>query len=241
MQIISIIGIIICLPYSFTISSPIKKKKTLVIMDKISQYFDNLNADQLAKFIQLKPLYQSYNEKVNLISRKDMDAFYLHHVLHSLSLSAFISWTSKCKILDLGTGGGFPLIPLAILYPEVEFTGIDGTGKKIKAVQFIANELQLNNVQAFPTRAEDFDGRFHYIISRAVCTLSLLSQYSNDLLYKKSICPLPNGIIAYKGGDLKNEINDIQKQHYYEIWDIHSKFPEPYFIEKKLVYLQGKE
>lgn len=210
-------------------------------MDKILQYFRNLDPDQIEKFNQLKPLYQAYNEKVNLISRKDMDAFYLHHVLHSLSLSAFVSWNSQCKILDLGTGGGFPLIPLAILYPDVEFTGIDGTGKKIRAVQFIAKELNLKNVNAYPSRAEDFGDSFHYIISRAVCSLSLLSHYSTHLLKNKSVCPLPNGIIAYKGGNLKSEIDEIRKQHYFEIWDIHTKFPEPYFAEKQIVYLQGKD
>lgn len=209
-------------------------------MEKILHYFTQLNPEQIEKFVTLKRLYTEYNAKVNLISRKDMDAFYLHHVLHSLTISAFVSWNSSTKIADLGTGGGFPLIPLAILFPETNFTGIDGTGKKIKAVQYIAQELKLTNVQAYAIRAEDFQGDFHFVISRAVCSLAMLGQYSRHLLAKKSVCPLPNGIIAYKGGNLNAEIGEIQKQYYFEIWDIHSKFPEPYFEEKKLIYMQGR-
>ncbi|MBK8954423.1 MAG: 16S rRNA (guanine(527)-N(7))-methyltransferase RsmG [Saprospiraceae bacterium] len=207
-------------------------------MDEILYYFKYLQPDQITKFEKLKSLYEIYNARVNLISRKDMDAFYLHHVLHSLTISAFVPWKPGCKILDLGTGGGFPLIPLAILYPELEFTGIDGTGKKVKAVEWISEELNLRNVKAIHIRAEEFKGNFHFVVSRAVCSLALLAQYSRHLLHNKYICPLPNGIIAYKGGDLTSEIREIQKQHYYEIWDIHTKFPNPYFEEKKLVYMQ---
>lgn len=207
-------------------------------MDKLIKYFPDLSEKQLDQFRELKGHYVMWNEKVNLISRKDLDHFYLHHVLHSLTLSAFVPWNQACRVLDLGTGGGFPLIPLAIFYPEISLTGIDGTQKKIRVVHQIVEAMKLTNVSVLAIRAEDFKERFHFVVSRAVCSLEQLTLYANHLLLKKSVCPLPNGILAYKGGDLREELQAVMKNHYTEVWNIHAKFPEEYFKEKKIVYCQ---
>ncbi len=207
-------------------------------MEDLLRYFPQLNPSQLEAFRQLKGIYEEANAKVNVISRKDMDQFYVHHVLHSLTLSAFVSWNSKCNILDLGTGGGFPVIPLAILMPHVHFTAIDGTGKKINVVNDVIQHLNIKNVKALHIRAEDFRGSFNFVISRAVTQLDQLIQYARHLVQVKSVTALPNGLIAYKGGDLKDELGILPKGVYLEVWNIHDRFPEPFFEEKKLVYVQ---
>lgn len=207
-------------------------------MDEWLKYFPQLEGKQLDQLNQLKGLYSDWNTKVNLISRKDQEHFYLHHVVHSLTLTAFVPWGNACKVLDLGTGGGFPLIPLAIFYPEISFTGIDGTQKKIRIVKDIAERLKLTNVSVYAKRAEDFRERFHFVVSRAVCSVQQLVQYSQHLLLSKPVAPLPNGILAYKGGDLSEELMPVLDHHYVEIWEIYEKFPELYFQEKKLVYIQ---
>lgn len=207
-------------------------------METIDRYFPDITKVQRMTLLKLKALYEEQNAKINVISRKDMESFYLHHVLHSLSITAFVNWNAKCRILDLGTGGGFPAIPLAIYYPEIQFTAIDGTGKKIKVLIEIAEHLGIKNLKAFHLRAEDCKEKFHFIVSRAVCSLEQLVQYSKPLLLRDSVTALPNGIIAYKGGDLVEEIREIKKQAYFETYDIYKKFPETYFQEKKLVYLQ---
>ncbi len=207
-------------------------------MDLLLNYFPELDKNQLHAFHQLGALYESHNEKVNLISRKDIQHLYLHHILHSLTITKFINWNDKCRILDLGTGGGFPAIPLAIYYPNVFFTAIDGTGKKIKVVQEIAEALQLKNIEAKHLRAEDCKEQFHFVVSRAVTTLNQLCILGKPLIKKDSVTALPNGIIAYKGGNINEEIKEIKSKAYYEIWNIYDKFPEDYFMEKQLVYLQ---
>ncbi len=207
-------------------------------MEILLKYFPGLSESESHSFGELKKLYEMYNERVNVISRKDIQHIYLHHVLHSLTIAKFIQWKQECKILDLGTGGGFPAIPLAILFPEIQFTAIDGTGKKIKIVQEIANALSLKNITAQHLRAEECKETFHFVISRAVTSLHQLCVLSKPLIRKKSITAQPNGIIAYKGGNLKPEIVEIKSKAYYEIWDIYDKFPEDYFLEKQLVYLQ---
>ncbi len=207
-------------------------------MERLLYYFPELNTNQLEAFRALKSLYEEANAKVNVISRKDMDQFYVHHVLHSLTLSAFVNWNANCKILDLGTGGGFPVIPLAILMPQVRFTAIDGTGKKIKVVQEVIQHLKIKNVEALHVRAEDFRGSFHFVISRAVTQLDQLIQYARHLVPVKSVTALPNGLIAFKGGNLKDELSALPKGVYLEIWDIHDRFPEAFFEEKKLIYVQ---
>jgi 16S rRNA (guanine527-N7)-methyltransferase len=192
----------------------------------------------LDAFRQLKEIYEFHNERVNLVSRKDIQHIYLHHILHSLTLTKFVQWNSKCQILDLGTGGGFPAIPLAIFYKDVSFTAIDGTGKKIAAVRDIAAALKLTNVEALQLRAEDCKQKFHFIVSRAVTTLPNLCILGKPLIKKDSITALPNGVIAYKGGAIQEEIKDIRSMAYYENWNIYQQFPEEYFKEKHLVYLQ---
>lgn len=207
-------------------------------MQKIRQYFPTLSKSQLDQLEQLKTLYEQHNAEVNVVSRKDMDMLYLHHVLHSLTLCAFIHWPATTRVLDLGTGGGFPAIPLAIYFPEVQFTAIDGTGKKINVVRSIASSIGLKNLKAQPIRAESFNEKFHFVVSRAVTDLAQLSLYARHLLLKNSIAAMPNGLIAYKGGNLKDELNSISSRAYLEMWSIYDKFPEDYFLEKKLVYLQ---
>lgn len=207
-------------------------------MDIILKYFPKLQTEQIEAFSRLKPLYEEYNAKVNVISRKDMEQLYLHHVLHSLTLTSFVQWNDRCHVLDLGTGGGFPVIPLAIFHPDVQFTAIDGTGKKIRVVQEIVDALQLKNVKAQHLRAEDCLEKVHFVVSRAVTSLEQLAVYARPLLLKNSVTAQPNGVIAYKGGDLKDEIAAIRNRAYYELWPIHEKFPEDYFLEKQLVYLQ---
>jgi 16S rRNA (guanine527-N7)-methyltransferase len=207
-------------------------------MELLLKYFPNLDKAKLEAFFKLKDLYESHNEKVNLISRKDIEHIYLHHVLHSLTLTKFVNWNDRCKILDLGTGGGFPAIPLAIYYPEIKFTAIDGTGKKIRIVNEVAEALQLKNIKAMHLRAEDCKEKFHFVVSRAVTTLAQLCTLCKPLLLKDDVTALPSGIIAYKGGDIKNELKEIKSRAYYEVWDIYDHFPEEYFLEKYLVYLQ---
>lgn len=207
-------------------------------MDLLLKYFPELDKNQLLAFHQLKTLYETHNKNVNLISRKDIQHIYLHHILHSLTLTKFINWNQKCKVLDLGTGGGFPVIPLAIYYPKVSFTAIDGTGKKIKVVNEIAEALQLKNIEAKQLRAEECKDKFHFVVSRAVTTLNQLCILCKPLVLRDSVTALPNGIIAYKGGDIKEEIKEIKSKAYYEIWNIYDEFPEDYFQEKQLIYLQ---
>lgn len=207
-------------------------------MEIILRYFPGLMPVQKAQFGQLLALYEAENAAVNLISRKDMGSFYLHHVLHSLAPARFVRWPPACEVLDLGTGGGFPLIPLAILFPEVQFTGIDGTGKKVRAAQRIAEALSLQNVRLVHARAEEFRGQFHFIVSRAVCTLDALIRYGSPLLRKKNLAALPNGIIAYKGGNLTGELKGIRKGQYFEVWPLCDHFTGSYFEEKVLIYLQ---
>jgi 16S rRNA (guanine527-N7)-methyltransferase len=207
-------------------------------MELLLKYFPELDKNQLLALHQLRAIYEAFNEKVNLISRKDIQHIYLHHVLHSLTLTKFIQWNHKCSVLDLGTGGGFPAIPLAIYYPEVSFTAIDGTGKKIKVVREVAEALQLKNIEAKHLRAEDCKDKYHFVVSRAVTTLNQLCILSKPLIRKDSVTALPNGVIAYKGGNITEEIKEIKSKAYYEIWNIRDRFPEDYFDEKYLIYLQ---
>lgn len=207
-------------------------------MNIILKYFADLDEKQLHAFSELKDLYEFHNQQVNVISRKDIQHIYLHHVLHSLSVTKFIQWNDKCKILDLGTGGGFPAIPLAIYFPQIQFTAIDGTGKKIKVVKEIAESLKLNNLEAKHLRAEECKEQFHFVLSRAVTSLLQLCILGKPLIKKQGLTAMPNGIIAYKGGDIKEEIKVIKSKAYFEIWNISDRIPEEYFGEKQLVYMQ---
>lgn len=212
-------------------------------MELLIKYFPELSAVQRAQFQQLVPLYAAWNEKINVISRQDIENIEERHILHSLAIAKIFRFKSGAELLDLGTGGGFPGIPLAIYFPQVNFYLVDGTGKKIKVVQEIALALQLNNVQAIHARAEDLKmaGRFDFVLSRGVTSLDKLLLWSQRLLKKKHLHAYPNGIIALKGGDLRQEINALpgKGRDYTEIFPISDYFSEPFFREKSVVYVQG--
>ncbi len=202
----------------------------------IKFYFHLLSNEQIEKLIALEPFYREWNAKINLISRKDMDEFVLHHVLHSLSLSKFMSFTPGTEILDLGTGGGFPGIPLAIVYPEVQFHMIDGTGKKIKVVQEAIQHFHLPNASAEHIRVEEISKSYDYVTARAVMELGDLLRMTRKLYKKKHVNARPNGLIAYKGFPLREESQPISKISH-EIFMISKYFKEEYFEGKCIVYV----
>lgn len=212
-------------------------------MQTLSRYFPELDTGQLARFDQLAPLYRAWNAKVNVISRQDIDNLEIRHILHALAIARAFRFNPGAQLLDLGTGGGFPGIPLAIALPEVRFTLIDGTGKKIAVVQEIAKALGLGNVDARHCRAEDLPmrGKFDFVVSRAVAPLDKLLQWSKPLLKKKQEHAYPNGLIALKGGDIRSEIKALPGRgaDYTEIFPISAFFAEPWFEEKWVVYVQG--
>lgn len=207
--------------------------------DIIRTYFDDFTQDQLLKFDQLMPVYRDWNAKINVISRKDIDSLYVHHVLHSLTIIPYYPFRENAEILDLGTGGGFPGIPLAIFYPDVHFTLIDGTAKKLKVVQAVVDELKLANVSVKHIRAEEIKEKFDMVVTRAVASLDKLFYWGKPLLKKKQIHGFPNGIIALKGGDIQSEIKRLPKHEYVEYHAIEENFPEAYFREKYVIYMQG--
>jgi len=184
---------------------------------------------------QLLPLYEEWNAQINVISRKDLDQLYTRHVLHSLAIHKFLQFAPGSRILDIGTGGGFPGIPLAILNPEVNFVLVDSIGKKIKVVQEVSQALGLTNVTAIHERAEKIKGPFDFVVSRAVAELKTLLQWSHGKLAKKQINALPNGLICLKGGDLTLELKGLGKD--IEVHDLQQWFSDPFFETKKLVYV----
>ncbi len=207
-------------------------------MEIIKKYFSSFSKTQEEQLAQLLPLYQDWNEKINVISRKDIDNFYVHHVLHSLAIAAFIDLKKGSQIIDLGCGGGFPGIPLAIFFPEVKFTLIDSTAKKIKVVQAVSLALGLTNITAIHTRAEEYKGeKADFVVSRAVAEAGLLSHWSRRLVHEHHKNAIPNGLIALKGGDLKNELKTLPRGLTAEKYAISDYFSEPYFEEKYLVYI----
>lgn len=204
-------------------------------MESILSYFPALSAQQVKQFDALLDLYTDWNGKINVISRKDIQNLYVHHVLHALSIAKFMKFTSGTKILDVGTGGGFPGIPLAIFFPELKFVMIDSIGKKIKVVNEVAQALSLQNVEAIHQRVQDEVRKYDFVVSRAVMPLPELEK-----LVRKNISPaqknaLPNGLICLKGGDLKSELKPFKKKA--EVFDLTQYFSEPFFETKKLVYL----
>ena len=207
-------------------------------MDKILSYFPDLTEVQQKQFSQLGDLYKDWNQKINVISRKDIDNLYVRHVLHSLAIPPVVRFRSGADILDLGTGGGFPGIPLAILYPEVNFTLIDGTRKKVHVVQEVVNAIGLENVTARQIRAEELKGKFDFVVTRAVARLDKLIHWSQRLLKNKERHAIPNGILALKGGNIEAEAKDIPKGNYVEIYPINDFFKEAEFAEKYVIYVQ---
>jgi 16S rRNA (guanine527-N7)-methyltransferase len=201
----------------------------------IKKYFPEITEVQLGQFEQLFPLYAEWNEKINVVSRKDIDNLMLHHVLHSLAIAKFIDFRPGTEILDVGTGGGFPGIPLAILFPECSFLLVDSIGKKIKVVEGVAEGLGLTNVAAQHTRAEDVDQDFEFIISRAVTRLSPFYYWVFKKISPNHFHTKRNGLILLKGGDLKEEIDELERKT--KVVELSNYFDETFFETKKLVYV----
>ncbi len=204
-------------------------------VEELHTYFPSITEKANAQLKQLLPLYEEWNSQINVISRKDLDQLYTRHVLHSLAIHKFLQFAPGSRILDIGTGGGFPGIPLAILNPEVNFVLVDSIGKKIKVVQEVSNALGLTNVTAIHERAEKVKGPFDFVVSRAVAEMKLLLQWSHGKMSKKQINALPNGLICLKGGDLKEELKGLSKD--IELYDLKQWFSDDFFETKKLVYV----
>ena len=204
-------------------------------MQIIEKYFPHLTEFQKSQFAQLDTLYHDWNAKINVISRKDIDNLYEHHVLHSLAIAMAIRFKEGSKILDFGTGGGFPGIPLAILFPECQFKLIDGTGKKILVVNEIANTIGLKNVVAEHMRGEDEKGKYDFITSRAVMPIPDLMRLCRKNISKTQQNAMPNGIICLKGGNLQEELKPFKKIA--EVYPISEWFTEEWFKEKNIIYI----
>ena len=204
-------------------------------MDIITKYFPGLTSLQKEQFKALQPLYKNWNSKINVISRKDMDSFYLHHVLHSLAIAKLISFKPGTQIIDVGTGGGFPGVPLSILFPEVTFTLLDSIAKKIKVVQAVTDELELKNTRPIQSRSEDFNGQYDFIISRAVTNLPNFVRQTRHLVSGNPKNALPNGILYLKGGDLQEELRPFKKRVL--TTEITEWFEEQFFDTKKVIHL----
>lgn len=204
-------------------------------MEQILKYFPNLTEEQQRQYAALYDLYKDWNSKINVISRKDIENLYEHHVLHSLAIATALRFREGTKIMDFGCGGGFPGIPLAIMFPECEFKLIDGTGKKIKVCQEISQAIGLKNVVAEHLRGEDEKGKFDFIVSRAVMPLPDMVKIVRKNVAKEQRNSMPNGIFCLKGGDLQAETRPFHR--IVDITDLSGIFKEEWFKEKHLVYL----
>ena len=218
--------------------------QTLLFMEIVLKYFSDFTPKQLEQFEALENLYKDWNEKINVISRKDIDGLYEKHVLHSLAIAAVFDFPPGTEIIDIGTGGGFPGVPLAIFFPEVKFHLIDSVGKKLKVVDSVAEMLDLKNISTQHIRAEEIKNRkFDFVVSRAVAPLKDLWNWTKSLLKTKEIIVegyqgftfIKPGLICLKGGDLSQEITESNTKP--EVVDIHLLFPEDYFKEKYLLYI----
>lgn len=206
-------------------------------MDILLKYFPNLTSDQKEKFEALRELYEDWNLKINVVSRKDIDELYLRHVLHSLGIAKVHSFVPGTKVLDVGTGGGFPGIPLAILFPKTQFYLVDSIGKKIKVVNEVIAGTELKNATAINDRVENVKGRYDFVISRAVARMDTFVQWVDGKIAKKSLHERKNGILYLKGGDLTEELATFPKA---KVFELHSFFEEEFFETKSVVYLPLK-
>ena len=204
-------------------------------MEVIKKYFSDTNPIIISRLQALKPLYEDWNSKINVISRKDLDNFYINHVLHSLAIAQLINFKPGTTLMDVGTGGGFPGIPLAIFFPQCQFTLVDSIGKKIKVVNEVAGALELKNVVAVHERAENIPGKFDFIVSRAVTALPGFMQWVKGKTATDSFNDLPNGILYLKGGDFGEELASLKFKN--KTFPIAHWFEEEFFETKKIVHI----
>lgn len=205
-------------------------------MNIITKYFPELTTVQQQQMQLLQPLYEEWNAKINVISRKDIQNLYEHHVLHSLAIARVVKFRAGTRVMDIGCGGGFPGIPLAILFPETEFLLVDSIGKKVRVAQAVADSIGLKNVQTLHARGEEIKGQtFDFVVSRAVMPLADLVKCVRRLISHEPHNSLPNGLIALKGGELAQEIGSFR--HISTVWDISDEFDEAYFETKKIVHV----
>lgn len=205
--------------------------------DQIYKYFPNLSEKKRLQLETLGPLYNEWNQKINVISRKDMDNFYEHHVLHSLAIAKVITFSPDSSILDIGTGGGFPGLPLAILFPDVNFVLVDSVGKKLNVINAIASDIGILNITTVHDRAENISGKFDFITSRAVAKLDVAWQWISNNISPINNNSRPNGLLYLKGGDITEELpNGVNVMR----WELSELFDETYFTEKALVLLSPK-
>lgn len=202
-------------------------------LELILQYFPNITSEQKKQFAELEVLYKDWNEKINVISRKDTDSLYEKHILHSLGIAKVMQFADGTKVLDIGTGGGFPGIPLAILFPNVQFTLVDSIGKKITVVKGVAESLGLKNVTAHHMRAEQLKEKFHFVVSRAVTQMPVFLTWLRGKFEKEQFNPKHNGVLYLKGGDLAEELAGLKA----EIFNLKNYFEGEFFDTKKVVYL----
>ena len=203
----------------------------------VFKYFTTLNNEQQEQFAKLEALYKDWNQKINVVSRKDIDELYLRHVLHSLGIAQIQTFNEGSQILDVGTGGGFPGIPLAILFPNVKFTLVDAIGKKIKVVEEVVEGLGLQNVKTYHSRVEEIPGQFDFIVSRAVAAMPTFVHWTKGKIKKDSSHQRKNGILYLKGGDLTEELKGYETV---QVFDLNEYFEEEFFETKKVVYLPQK-
>ena len=208
-------------------------------MKNIISHFSDLSEKQIEQFTMLMPLYKDWNAQINVISRKDIEELYIKHVLHSLAIAKIVQFKPKTTILDVGTGGGFPGIPLAILFPECEFVLVDSIGKKIKVVNEVVNRLELTNVTAYHKRAEEIEEQFDFVVTRAVTRIKKFIPWVKGKLKPESFNTLKNGVLFLKGGDLAEEITESNKK--VELFPISDFFKDEFFETKVVAYIRVKK
>ncbi len=204
-------------------------------MEIIKKYFSDLSEEQYTQFEQLEGLYKHWNTQINVISRKDIDTLYERHVLHSLGIAKVIQFSDQTEILDIGTGGGFPTIPLAIMFPKVSFHAVDSIGKKLKVVDAVVEGLGLTNVRTTHTRAETIDDYYDFVVSRAVTSSAEFQRWVRGKISKNNFNTLKNGILHLKGGDLKEELLELKRP--FKMFELSKFFTEEFFETKKVIHI----